>query len=552
MKLGIPALAIFAASQAASAQQVPTAGGQLQQIPLAPKAEPAIPDVRIERPGAPSAQPSSGPAFRVDALRLTGASAFSEPQLIAASGFKPGLQLQLGDLRVLASRIAAFYNAHGYFVAQAYLPAQDVSSGVVTIVVIEGRYGAITLHNHSHLSDGVANDQLRGLNKGDIVTNARLERRLLLLSDIPGVTVKSTLSPGSETGTSDLNVAIEPGRLVTGDIEADNAGNRYTGYYRVGATVNLNNPLGHGDVASLRGLVSDGGLTYVRASYQALFGQATIGVAYARLDYRLRREFTSLNAHGSADIVSVYGSYPLVRSYDSNLYLVGGVDAKFFDDRIDSVNAFSNKRSQVGTIGLTGDSRDHFGGGGSNFYSLSASFGNLDIRTPAVLATDAATARSNGGFSRANASFGRSQTLTGPLSLYVSARGQIASKNLDISEKMELGGAYAVRAYPEGEDYGDQGYVATAELRWLLPKGQLPGQVQLAAFIDNGGVTFNRNRFAPGLNHANLTGAGVGITWADANNFVLKASYAHRIGSTRVTSEPDSPGRVWVQAIKFF
>src|SRR6185436_10362909 len=134
--------------------------------------------------------------------------------------------------------------------------------------VLEGRYGKITLRNETNLSNSLANRLLEGLNSGDIIAIAPLERRLLLLSDLPGVIVRSTLVPGASVGTSDLLVDVTPGRRVTGSVEADNGGDRYTGANRVGATVNINNPLGQGDVLSLRVLTSFDGLKYGRAYYE--------------------------------------------------------------------------------------------------------------------------------------------------------------------------------------------------------------------------------------------------------------------------------------------
>lgn len=548
MKKSLLGLILLTAGEAALAQQLPSAGGQLRQLPPPPAAmQPVIPDLRVERPAA-AVDTVAGPSFRVDALRVTGMTVFDEGRLLATTGFMPGATLTLGELRQMAGRITEFYAANGYFVAQAYLPAQAVEGGTVTIAVIEGRYGAVTLKNASRVSDSTARRILAGLDSGDIVANAPLERRLLLLSDLPGTQVRSTMAPGAEVGTSDLAVEIAPGRRITGSVEADNGGNRYTGYYRAGGSVNLNNPFGIGDVASVRGLVSDGGLTYFRGSYQAPVGALTLGVAYARLDYRLRKEFSALGAHGSADIASVYASYPLVRSYDLNLYLLAAGDFKFFHDEVDTTGSVSDKRSQLGSLGVSGDARD---GGGSTFWSIGWGFGNLDIRTPEVLAIDDATTRSNGGFHKLNLAAGRIQTITDGLSLYLAARGQLASKNLDISEKMQLGGAYGVRAYPEGEGFGDQGYIVTAEARLRLAR-QLPGELSLVAFIDHGGVTFNRNRFSAAPNSTQLSGAGGGITWADNGNFQLKASYAHRLGSTRVISGPDASGQFWVQATKLF
>jgi hypothetical protein len=47
------------------------------------------------------------------------------------------------------------------------------------------------------VSDSVAHRLLAGANAGAAGTVAPLERSLLLLSDLPGATVHSTLSPGA-------------------------------------------------------------------------------------------------------------------------------------------------------------------------------------------------------------------------------------------------------------------------------------------------------------------------------------------------------------------
>ena len=434
------------------------------------------------------------------------------------------------------------------------MPAQDIQSGTVTIAVIEGRYGKIGLNNQTNLSDRTADGILAGLDSGDIVATRPLERRLLLLSDVPGVLVRSTLSPGADVGTSDLLVDIAPGRRITGSIETDNAGNRYTGSYRAGGTVNLNNALGIGDVLSLRVLTSFDGFVYGRASYQALIGKATVGVAYSHIDYSLGREFKSLDASGNSDVVSLYASYPLVRSRSSNLYLLGSADARWYKDRLGFIPSTSYRRTQVGSIGLSGDEHDGFGGGGWSTYSASVSFGNLDIRGAAERAFDAATARADGGYGKLQLSFARLQTITGPLSVYGSIRGQVAFNNLDISEKIELGGAYAVRAYPEGEAYGDQGYVATAEARLQLNRfvPAIPGDLQLFGLIDVGEVDFAKDPWFPGSNHATRSAYGGGLSWAAPYGFFLKGTYARKLGSADATSAPDRSGRFWFQVVKTF
>ena len=545
---------LLTVSQLGLAAELPTAGSQQQQIPPSPVLQRSPSSIEVT-PAKPVNKPKSDDTrVKIKRLQITGAKAFTESQLLAVTGFVPDSELSLTDLRAFAARITDYYHQQGYFVAQAYLPAQDIKDGSVAIAVIDGEYGKIILRNQSRLSDDVANSLLSGLHAGDPIMSAPLESRLLLLSDLPGVTVKSTLVPGASTGVSDLVVDVMPGKPVTGSIDADNAGNRYTGAYRLGATVNLNNPTGHGDVASLRVLTSGSGLNYARISYQTQVGKARVGVAYSDLRYQIGREFAVLHANGTAQVASLFGSYPLVRSRDANLNLHLGYDDKKFRDRVDSVPSVADKKVHVLTAGISGDQTDRRGAGGMTTFSVAASTGSLDLQTPAKRDEDAVTAKSNGHFNKLAFSVSRLQNMTDTLSLYGAISGQLASKNLDVSEKMELGGMYGVRAYPEGEGYADQGYLLSLETRLLLPKlmPTMAGNMHLIGFVDTGSVTINKNPWTADKNHRTLSAAGVGLNWTDDTNFAVRALYAHKLGSEAATSAPDKSGRFWIQAVKYF
>ena len=306
----------------------------------------------------------------VKSLHITGNQVYSESELLVATGFSSESELTLGELRSMTAKIMDYYHAHGYFVAQAYLPSQEIKNGAVTMTVLEGRYGQITLRNKSNISDSLANSLLDDLNNDDVIAIAPLESRLLILSDLPGANVSSTLIPGASVGTSNLIVDVTPGQRVTGNVYADNQGSRYTGSNRLGATLNINEPFGHGDVTTLNMLTSATGLNYGRASYQIQFGRAKGGVAYAYMDYTLGQDFKSLQANGTAKIASIYGSYPLIRSRNNNLYVRVNYDDKSFQDNVDSTTTVTNKDAQVLMTSLTGDHRDDFGGGGMSNYSL--------------------------------------------------------------------------------------------------------------------------------------------------------------------------------------
>lgn len=407
------------------------------------------------------------------------------------------------------------------------------------------------MRNSSNLSDSLAGNIVAGLD-GEVIATGPLERRLLLLSDLPGVQVGSTLAPGASLGASDLFVDVQPGARFNGSIDADNQGNRYTGRNRIGATVNITELAGLGDVATLRAFTSADGLNYARAAYQGQAGLLRLGAAYTHMDYKLGKEFAVLDAKGTAKIASVYASYPLVRSRAANLYAQVNYDDKDFQDKTESTGTVNDKSAKVWILNLNGDSKDTVGGGAVNNYSLTYTTGKVDIETPVALLIDQLTVKSAGRFHKLGLTAARLQSLGADTSAYAIVTAQTASKNLDVSEKMGLGGVGGVRAYPGGEAYGDQGYVLNLELRRNLPFTALPGQLQLVGFADTGTVKLNRNQWSAGDNRRTLSGAGVGLTWTGANALLVKAYYAHKLGNAEATSAPDKAGRFWLQAIKYF
>lgn len=548
-------LAFLALGSSVLAQQIP--GGGIQLKPLTPPSVPATtaPVIRIEQATAPVATDTAAIRVRVDKLEFSGVSASNASKLTSVAGFTPRAELSLGDLQAMARRITEFYRQQGYFVARAYLPAQDISDHIVTIAVSEGRYGEVTVRNQGALAEGVAEGFLAGLDSGDVITLEPLEHRLLLLSDIPGVKVTSTLVPGTLPGSSNLIVDVARGRRVTGLVDVDNAGNPYTGENRLGATVNFNNLLGRGDVASLRVVSSGQGLNYGRASYQMLVGPATVGLAYSRLEYELGKQFEVLGANGTAEIASLFGAIPLVRTRRTNLYAGVLYEDKAFDDRIDLIASASRRADAgVGSLFLRGDHQDAFGGGGASSFYISLSAGNLDILTPSARLADASSARTQGDYRKLWLYAARQQRVTNSFSLHASITGQLASKNLDPSEKMVLGGMDGVRAYPQGEAFGDEGLLLNVEARQRLTSlsGRTPGEFYLLGFIDHGRITIDKQPWFPGVNERNLSGAGIGGLWTDPGNYLVRAYYARKLGNEVALSAPDESGRFWVQAIKYF
>ncbi|OYU45553.1 MAG: peptide transporter [Burkholderiales bacterium PBB4] len=542
----------------ALAQQVPTAGSQLQQISaLPPKTTTTSPVLEVPKDSIPTTSRADVRRLKVVGLQFSGASALSEAELVKICGFVPGQRYSFVELHELAARVTSHYRSLGYFLAQTYLPSQDVTEGLVQFQVVEGQYGAIKLTNQSRMSDHVAAHVLESLKSAGAVTASDLERRLLMLSDLPGINVKSVLVPGASTGTTDLQVNVSDGRTLGGSLEADNHGNLFTGAQRAGASVFFNQPAGIGDLATLRFLTSGPDLTYGQATYQALLGGLTAGVSLADLRYRLNGEFASIQSSGSAQVRSFYLSYPMIRSRNSNLSLQWSSDEKLLSDRteVGSLGNTSEKFARLSTTSLRGDFRDSWGPA-FNDYAATWTHGSIDLRDPIARDLDLLSAHSQGDFDKLTFSAGRLQHVSADVQLYARLSGQWASKNLDASEKFSLGGAGSVRAFPSGEAAGDEGASLTLEVRSNLPQisEHISGKLQLIAFLDAGFIQLNKRTWEAetAANRRELQGAGLGLAYSGPENLMVKTYYAFKLGNEVAQSQADAPGRFWLQLSKPF
>lgn len=550
--LGSAAIGVSGGAWAAT----PGAGQILQEMP-APSTAPSgnEPSLNIERPKA-GAIPATQ-ALPVTHIVITGNTLFPASQLHALVSDGEGKQLNLAEVHALAERITAFYQQHGYPLDRAYIPAQTMKEGALTIAVLEARYGQVTLDNSSQVNNqansGLLKATLAPLKPGDAVAQAPLDRQLLLLSDFPGVIVGSTLRPGAVAGTSDLAVKATPGAVYNGVVGIDDYGNRYTGRPRVNGGLTFNNPFHLGDQLNINALSSGRDLNYGRLGYQSIInGQGTtLGGSFAALRYRLGHGLETLDAHGTAQTAELTAMQPLIRSIKTNLYLRLAYDHKWLKDRIDSSGIRNDRHTDALTATLSGDHRDRYGISNA---SLSLTTGHLAFDDASAEQADAAGPDARGSYQKLNLSLARLQRINDGNSLYLAFNGQMASKNLDASEQFFLGGPNNVRGYDVAAVSGDQGMLVTAELRHDLAL-PVAGQWQASAFVDSGYIQINKsNAFTARTsnNSATLTSAGLGLNWNGPLHWQANASIATPVGHRPDLVGQTNTTRFWIQVRKGF
>lgn len=537
-------LAAWGACAPAAAQTQPDAGQVLrenQPRPVLP-AQPTAPVLRVDE--QPTANINSDARFEITRVVITGNAAFTAEQLAAVVSDLPGPNRSLADLQAAARRISGYYRERGYSVARGFVPAQDIRGGVANLGVMEGTLGKKTLDNKSGLPPAQVQAIVDALPAGQPIRTEATNRALLLLGQLPGAgKVDGQLRPGDILGSSDLLVTVAPGKAVEGGVSLDNFGNRFTGSTRLSGQLALNNLFGLADRLSLRATTSNEGLLFGRAAWDAAVGSdgLRLGVSTSASSYKLAQEFASLRANGTANTAGIYATYPLLLATNASVRLGGSLEKRRIRDNIDAIGSSVSKSANAWVFDLSGELQDAWGGGGLTTWRISPTLGNLSIDNPAALVADSLSARTAGSFAKWTANISREQRLASDLSAYGSVSIQSASKNLDSSEKFVLGGISGIRAYPQGEAAGDQGWLASLELRYAL----MPGW-QGSLFYDAGGVDINRQPFITGNNQRRLSGYGIGLT-AVFDAFSVSANLAWRGNSETPTSDRDKSPRLWVQ-----
>lgn len=472
------------------------------------------------------------PTLAVNEFEIDGLTVASAEQIRPILEPYTNKNLSVAQIQGVADELAVYLRGLGYPLAQAYLPPQKIDSGKIQIKVLEGIVdgqkgtdGLIVETAGERVLPAIIETILsKAVLPGQPIRNDELDRAVRLAGDLAGIkSMTTTLGPGQQPGSTFVTAQVDEDSLFTGNVSADNYGNKFSGEGRLNAQLNLNSPLGRGELFMLN-LTETSGSSSAKLTGVTPVGSfgLKIGASYADLDVNIGGAFAPLNIASSSNVASVFGTYPIVRSATKNIQASLVYDDKdVFNELLNVPTA--DRKIDLTTIGLNGNFTEM--SGAQNSWSVSYSLGNVNLKTPTVLADDLAT---QGKFDKINAAFARLTPLSTDrtLSLYTALSGQAANKNLDVVEQFQLGGPNGVRAYPTGEAIGEDGALLNVELRKLVSKTSY-GDFNVFGFYDYGHVSQKRQM---GKSYG-IQGAGVGVSLAKSEVGTLNIAFAKKIGS---------------------
>ncbi|CAM8272592.1 ShlB/FhaC/HecB family hemolysin secretion/activation protein [Candidatus Methylopumilus planktonicus] len=532
-------LSIFSSVAYAVTTNTPTdAGDALRQIERIQEIErPKIPKLIEKKEEKPLLK--EGEKVKVTSFVFKGNKIITTEELESFVKKYIGTELTFNEITQAVVSISLLYERKGYL-AQATLPEQNITDGIIQVNILEAHFGGTT---YLPMGNG-EKPNVRESRVMDIVYPSskvngpldlkRLERGILLANDLPGIGVGANLKPGQEVGHTDVEVQIENRARFNTSILADNYGSRSTGYERVLVSANLLNPLRLGDDLNTT-ILKTAGTEYIRLNYSLPVGNdgLRIGSNATYLEYKvITNEFKSLEPNGHSAGFGLEASYPIYRSRDKNLNLDFDYDVKAFKNNT-ITEVTSDYYTRIFSTSLSGEFVDQWLlDGATNNAKFVFDHGKNDLKNSPNYATDISNSHTHGIFNRAQLSFRRDQFLKNDYTLVIKGSGQFTDHNLDSSQKFYLGGPTGVRAYPSSEGSGSEGYLLNLEL-----KKDLPFNLTGSIFYDEGYVRQNVDNFDSSgvvinaLNTYKLKGYGLEFTWRGPLKTNVFFTYAKRDGT---------------------
>lgn len=430
-------------------------------------------------PGQPSvppvpSRPEDERCFTIRSIDLKGADSLSITERDALLKPFVGQCLGVSQLNALLKAITDHYLDQGLVTSRAYLPQQDLSTGHLQVLVVEGRLEGLRPEQGSRLSERELSMAFPG-SPGQRLNLREIEQMVEQLNRLPSNKAQMELTPGEAVGGSQVLVRNTPQKTWRASLSRNNEGQRSTGEQQVNLGLEWDSPLGVADQLVLRGghdVVSDhtrgskNGVLY----YNLPWGWWNFTYSYSESDYRSQAQANgfAFKQTGDSQNHQLRADRVVHRDATSKTSLNAGIAHLRTNNYIEDsrLDASSNRLSEA-QFGVNHGRR------------LGNAFVNIDLGIQqgigAFDAQDNGHPHNGEPVARyrkytATVSFIQGFQLLGEdLSFSSMATGQRSEDVLFSPQRISLGGVASVRGLKDQSLAGDSGGYWRNDLRWTRP-----------------------------------------------------------------------------------
>ncbi|PIG92231.1 ShlB/FhaC/HecB family hemolysin secretion/activation protein [Gloeocapsopsis sp. IPPAS B-1203] len=496
----------------------------LPQPPQPPQTPPQLqlPAPTLEVPPTPSPEtpPITGDRFLVNKVEVLGSTVLQDEIAELTEAFT-NREVTFEDLIQLRTDITQLYINNGYVTSGAFLPVnQDITSGIVTIQVVEGELERIDITGLQRLRSEYVRSRLENASKTP-VNQQRLERALQLLQIDPLIRqVNAELTAGSTAGRNVLQVSLQENPPFTAGLNTDNRQSPSIGSLQGSVFATHNNLLGFGDRLSAEYGVTEGLDIYdINYAIPVNARNGTLGLRYGNSDSRIIEDpFRDFDIKSDTRTLSLSFRQPVSQSPTNEFGLSLAFDLRrsrtfLLGEPFSFNEGPDNGESRVSVVRFAQDWVDR---GTTRVLAARSQFSfGIDAFDATINNTD-----TDGRFFSWLGQFQWVQQLSPRIILLSRVDAQLTPDSLLSLERFGLGGIDTIRGYRQNEIVADNAILGSVEVR--IPLTFNPNILQIAPFIEIG--TAWNNRF-PNPDPATLAGLGLGLRWLISPNLALRLDY---------------------------
>ncbi len=501
-------------------------------------------------PQAPAA-PADTRCFPIKDIELKGADSLSAADRTRLLKPYVGECLGVAQLNELLKVITDYYLAKGRVTSRAYLPQQDLSSGHLQVLVVEGKLEGLKGAQGSTVTDRELAMAFPG-KVGEALNLREVEQLVDQLSRLPSKQAQMELTPGSEVGGSEVLVRNQPQKPWRASLSRNNDGQKSTGEQQWGAGLEWDSPLGLADQLILRGghdAVSDHQKTSKNSMlyYNVPWGWWNFSYTYSESEYRT---FGTLNGfkfkqNGDSQNHQLRAERVIHRDDVSKTSVnVGLTHLRTNNYLLDAKLGTSSNRLSELQVGVNHGRR------------IGSAFVNLDVGMQnGIGAFDAQSNRqerdAQGNLTAtpryrkytATLSYLQPFTLWGEsLSFSSLATGQRSEDVLYAPQRMSLGGSYSVRGFKDQQLNGDSGGYWRNEVRWARPvtlDWLRPAFAEYGASVGYDQGVIRNDRYNDN-EHGRVSSNSVEL-FARGKHVSTSVTFAHSLERPGVVTEREAP-----------
>ncbi len=454
-----------------------------------------------------------------------------------------GKPLRVSDLNELTKAIVLEYNRMGRPVVDAITPEQDVTSGVVQVVILEGKVGRVILDGNRHFSTEVLGGRLR-IRKGDPIERDKLLADVDALNRNPYRNVGVEFVKGKNPGETDIVFRVTEQTPLRAYTSYDNTGSESTGINRWTAGINYGNLFGLDQIINYQLTVGDD-----FNQFQAHSASWTIPLAWRHeivLNGSLSLTQPSVDRPGfdlTGETLSLGAKYVIPLKRKTWLQHQISLGTEF--ERSNNNLAFGreevfDRSTDVVQLELAYDA------------TVTDKWGRTRVGASAVFSPgnitdgndEAAFSRSRSGADPTYAAIrlNLDRTTPLPLDLRLLSRfsGQLSTGALLGSQQIGVGGANTVRGFPERAGNGDHGFFISNELQLpaispanMISGGRYNDELRFVAFFDYG-IAYNTDLMDADDRRSNparsvFASFGPGVRYSFSPFFTVNYDYGIRL-----------------------